>query len=144
MRRFTRRPYRYSSHSQRRLDAAPQHHQMALVFYYTYAEPGAEFWRIRSKQWAKDTEHFTNPSGTLRRRSSEIVSPADTEEQKARKIYAAVMKLDNTASPVRNRRPSARRRNSRHIRLPKMSGIRKAVRTTTSLCSMLRWAVLPV
>ena len=67
-----------------------------LVFYYTYADSGTEFWKSEAKQWAKDTEHFTNPSGELKKAVSEIVSPGDTEEQKARKIYAAVMKLDNT------------------------------------------------
>ena len=67
-----------------------------LVFYYTYASSGSEFWKSESKQWAKNTERFTNPSGQLKKAVSEIVSPGDSEEQKARKIYAAVMKLDNT------------------------------------------------
>ena len=38
-----------------------------LVFYYTYADSGTEFWKSEAKQWAKDTEHFTNPSGELKK-----------------------------------------------------------------------------
>jgi hypothetical protein len=67
-----------------------------LDFYYTYAHSSADFWDAEDKRWAKDAEHFTNPTGGLKSAVSQIVAPGDTEEQKARKIYAAVMKLDNT------------------------------------------------
>jgi len=65
-------------------------------FYYTYAHSGKEFWDTEAKSWAKNAERFTNPSGQLKEAVSHIVAPSDNEEQKARKIYAAVMKLDNT------------------------------------------------
>jgi hypothetical protein len=65
-------------------------------FYYTYAHSGQEFWDSEAKLWAKNAEHFTNPSGQLKQAVSQIVAPADSDEVKARKIYAAVMKLDNT------------------------------------------------
>jgi len=67
-----------------------------IEFYYTYATSGVQFWDSEGKHWAKDTEHFTNPSNTLKTAVSQIVAPGDTDEQKARKIYAAVMKLENT------------------------------------------------
>jgi transglutaminase-like putative cysteine protease len=67
-----------------------------VEFYYTYAHSGTEFWDSEGKHWAKDAEHFTNPTGALKSAVSQIVAPADTDEQKARKIYAAVMKLENT------------------------------------------------
>jgi hypothetical protein len=67
-----------------------------VEFYYTYAHSGAEFWDSEGKRWAKEAEHFTNPTGALKNAVSQIVAPADTDEQKARKIYAAVMKLENT------------------------------------------------
>jgi len=67
-----------------------------VLFYYTYAYSGVDFWDSEGKRWAKDVEHFTNPSGQLKNAVAQIVAPTDTEEQKARKIYAAVMKLDNT------------------------------------------------
>jgi Domain of Unknown Function with PDB structure (DUF3857)/Transglutaminase-like superfamily len=70
--------------------------QWRVEFYYTYARSGIDFWDSEGKRWAKDAERFTNQSGALKSAVSEIVSPGDTDEQKARKIYAAVMKVDNT------------------------------------------------
>jgi hypothetical protein len=67
-----------------------------VEFYYTFARSGKEFWDAEGKHWAHEAERFTNPNGQVRKTVEEIVSPADTEEQKARKIYAAVMELDNT------------------------------------------------
>jgi Domain of Unknown Function with PDB structure (DUF3857)/Transglutaminase-like superfamily len=67
-----------------------------VEFYYTYAHSGVDYWDSEGKRWAKDTEHFANVSGALKEAVSQIVAPTDTEEQKARKIYAAVQKLDNT------------------------------------------------
>ena len=67
-----------------------------VEFYYTFARSGKEFWDAEGKHWAHEVERFTNPNGQIVRTVGEIVSPADTEEEKARKIYAAVMKLDNT------------------------------------------------
>lgn len=65
-------------------------------FYYSPYTSGNEFWKSESKRWAKETDHFANPSKTLRAAVSGIVSPGDTDEQKARKIYDKVMALDNT------------------------------------------------
>lgn len=67
-----------------------------LQFYYTQYSTGAEFWQKEGNRWVKETERFANPSKTLKEAVTHIVSPADSEEEKARKIYAEVMKLDNT------------------------------------------------
>ena len=67
-----------------------------VEFYYTYANSAQDFWDSEGKIWAKDAQRFTKPSGPLKQAVSQIVAPSDTEEQKARKIYDAVMKLDNT------------------------------------------------
>jgi hypothetical protein len=67
-----------------------------VEFYYSYAGSGKGFWDAEGKHWAKEAERFTNPSGEVRKTVEGIVAPTDTDEQKARKIYAAVMKLDNT------------------------------------------------
>jgi len=67
-----------------------------VEFYYTYAHSGQDFWDTEAKLWGKNAEHFTNPSGQLKQAVSQIVAPGDSDEVKARKIYAAVMKLDNT------------------------------------------------
>jgi hypothetical protein len=67
-----------------------------VEFYYTYATSSAEFWASEGKRWAHDTERFTNPNGDIRKAVNTIVSPSDTPEQKARKIYSAVANLGNT------------------------------------------------
>ena len=67
-----------------------------VEFYYTYAYTTADFWQTEGKRWAKDAERFTNPSGQLKSVVAQILTPSDTEEQRARKIYAAVLKLENT------------------------------------------------
>jgi hypothetical protein len=67
-----------------------------VEFYYTYAQNGKEFWDYEGKVWAAANEEFIKPSDTLKRAAAGMVSPGDSEEQKARKIYAVVMKLDNT------------------------------------------------
>jgi hypothetical protein len=65
-------------------------------FYYTYAHSGKDFWDSEMKHWAKEVERFTKPSSQVKSAAAEIVGSATGEEQKARLIYTAVMKLDNT------------------------------------------------
>jgi Domain of Unknown Function with PDB structure (DUF3857)/Transglutaminase-like superfamily len=67
-----------------------------VEFYYTGYTSGSEFWQKEGKRWAKETDHFATPSKTLKEAASKIVAPTDTDEQKARKLYEEVMKLDNT------------------------------------------------
>lgn len=67
-----------------------------VEFYYTYAKSADQFWNTEHKFWAKDTEDFTKQTGTIKKAAEGIVSPSDSDDVKARKIYAAVMKIDNT------------------------------------------------
>ena len=67
-----------------------------VEFYYTGYTSGGEFWQKEGKRWAKETDHFAAPNKALKEAVSKIVAPADTDAQKARKIYEEVMKLDNT------------------------------------------------
>jgi hypothetical protein len=67
-----------------------------VEFYYTQYQSGGDFWQNEGKHWAKEADRFTNPSKTIQQAVSQMVGPGDTEEQKARKIYDAVMKLENT------------------------------------------------
>ncbi len=68
-----------------------------VEFYYTQYYSGPDFWQNEGKRWAKDSEKFANPSKALQQAATGIVAPSDTDEQKARKLYAAVLALDNTA-----------------------------------------------
>ena len=67
----------------------------SVIFYYTNANSGPEFWDREAKYWGKDADHFTASSGVIKSASSELAPASDPEETKARKIYAAVMKVDN-------------------------------------------------
>jgi hypothetical protein len=67
-----------------------------VYFYYTYATTGAEFWQKESNHWQKQVESFSKVTGPIRAAVGGIISAGDTEEQKARKLYDAVMKIENT------------------------------------------------
>lgn len=64
-------------------------------FYYTWAYSGNDFWTGTAKRWLKETNRFAN-SNALRDAANQLVAPGDSDEVKARKIYDAVQKLENT------------------------------------------------
>ena len=66
------------------------------LFYYTIAKTANEYWANEGKYWSKNVDRFIDAS-KLSGAANEIVAPADTPEQKLKKIYAAVMKLENTS-----------------------------------------------
>lgn len=55
-----------------------------------------DFWKSTRDNWAAWIENFIGPTGPIKKAAAGIVAPGDSDEQKARKIYAAVQKLDNT------------------------------------------------
>jgi hypothetical protein len=65
-------------------------------FYYTNATSGPNFWQDAGKHWSHQANEFANPTSQLKKATAELVASTDTDEQKARKLYAAVQKLDNT------------------------------------------------
>jgi hypothetical protein len=67
-----------------------------LIFYYTGAVSGADFWNTEGKIWSKDANRFIKPSGKIKDAVARIVKPGDTEDAKLQKIYAAVMTVENT------------------------------------------------
>ena len=68
-----------------------------VEFYYTNSKTPVQYWESSLNLWTKDAQDFTSPSGSLKKAVSAIVAEGDTDDQKARKIYAAVQKLDNTS-----------------------------------------------
>ena len=68
-----------------------------VIFYYSPWRTGDEFWREEGKYWSKDVDRFANPTGKMHEAVQGIVAPNDTDQQKVEKIYAAVMKLENTS-----------------------------------------------
>jgi hypothetical protein len=68
-----------------------------VEFYYSPYDSGAEFWKSEGKGWAKTMDKFIEPNGKLKDAVRDLTAGADSQDQKLRKIYAAVMTLDNTA-----------------------------------------------
>jgi hypothetical protein len=68
-----------------------------VEFYISPFNNIKDFWNNAGKEWAEEVKDFTNPTGGIKKLVADIIAPADTDEQKARKIYAAVQKLNNTA-----------------------------------------------
>lgn len=85
-----------------------------VTFYYSPFRTPKEYWETEGKYWSKAFDHFANPSGKIREAVNGIIAPGDTDEQKVEKIYAAVMKLDNTSY---SRQHSAAENKAEHIKI---------------------------
>jgi hypothetical protein len=71
--------------------------KMRVDFYYGTNKMGKpqEFWKEEGKYWSKEVDKFAGHSGAVAAAVSHAVSPTDTADQKARKIYAFVQKIKN-------------------------------------------------
>jgi hypothetical protein len=67
-----------------------------LHFYYKNAHGTQDFWISEAKRWSKEVDHFAEPTTSIRNAVSTLVAPADSELDKAKKLYTAVQALDNT------------------------------------------------
>jgi Domain of Unknown Function with PDB structure (DUF3857)/Transglutaminase-like superfamily len=67
-----------------------------VLFYYSAYRTPEEFWKNEGKYLSKSWDKFIGPGPDVRAAVNEITLPTDTPDQKLRKIYAAVMKLENT------------------------------------------------
>jgi hypothetical protein len=68
-----------------------------VLFYYSPYHNEDEYWKSEIKHWAKLQNKIIGPGTVVRAAVHDIVAPGDTEDQQLRKIYAAVMKLENTS-----------------------------------------------
>lgn len=68
-----------------------------MNFFYSSVNSSDEYWKIEGDEWSKEMDQFAHISGKIRDAANGIVDPGDMDEQKLRKIYAAVMKLENTS-----------------------------------------------
>lgn len=68
-----------------------------VYFYYTSFHTAEEYWRTEGKFWSKQMDKFIGPGSGVRTFVSQTISPSDGEEVKLQKLYAAVMKLENTS-----------------------------------------------
>jgi hypothetical protein len=79
-------------------DSPPMHSLGYRALFY-YVPQGInspeEFWQQNGKFWASAVDYFAAPDA-FRPVVAQLVASGDTDEQKLRKIYAAVMTLENT------------------------------------------------
>ena len=68
-----------------------------VLFYFSAHFSVDEFWKSEGKTWSKARERFIGPGAKVKEAANSLVAPSDTQDQKLRKLYAAVMKLDNSA-----------------------------------------------
>ncbi len=67
-----------------------------IFFYYKSAHDTGDFWVSEAKRWSKEVDHFAEPTKSIREAVAQLVSPSDSEMDKAKKLYKAVQQLDNT------------------------------------------------
>jgi transglutaminase-like putative cysteine protease len=67
-----------------------------VVFYYTPYVSKEDYWKHVGGKWSGTMDHFAGESKTLKEAVDKLIAPGDTEEQKARKLYDAVMTVENT------------------------------------------------
>jgi len=65
------------------------------VDFYYQADSPADFWKDESKRWTKDVESFLGKRNGVSEKLGTVTAPADTPEQKLKKIYAFVQGLEN-------------------------------------------------
>jgi transglutaminase-like putative cysteine protease len=71
--------------------------KMRVDFYYggVNLDKPANFWRSSGKSWNRQVEKFIGNSGEVAAAARALVTPADTPDQIARKIYARIQKMKN-------------------------------------------------
>jgi hypothetical protein len=67
-----------------------------VLFYYSPYRTGDEYWKNEGKHWAKLRDKFIGPGPVVTAAVHDLVLPTDSQDQKLRKLYAAIMKLENT------------------------------------------------
>ena len=71
-------------------------HKYEVRFYYTAGNTPDAYWAQEAKFFVGDVNHFADPSNAIKSAVAGIVSPSDSDLDKAKKLYAAVQALDNT------------------------------------------------
>jgi hypothetical protein len=64
-------------------------------FYYMYSSTVDEYWKEKGTAWISAVQSFSNQKKLIERTLPQIITPADTPEQKVRKIYAYITGLEN-------------------------------------------------
>ncbi len=68
-----------------------------VLFNFTPYQNADEFWKHGGKQWSKRSNSFMDVNSGLRAATQTTIAGASSQEDQLRRIYAAVMAMDNTA-----------------------------------------------
>jgi transglutaminase-like putative cysteine protease len=67
-----------------------------VLFFATPYKSIPEFWAENGEYWSKAIDEFIGPKHGVSDFAKTLVPPTDTDDQKAKKIYAYIMSLENT------------------------------------------------
>lgn len=67
-----------------------------VLFYYKSAFGSGGFWQSESKRWAKEVDHFAEPTKPVQDAVAQLTAPGESDLDKAKKLYKAIQALDNT------------------------------------------------
>jgi len=67
-----------------------------VLFYYSPYRTQEEYWKGEGKHWSRVQDKFIGPNSGVAGAVQQLVGASDTQEQKLKKIYAAVEELENT------------------------------------------------
>jgi hypothetical protein len=67
-----------------------------VMFYSSPYRTPDEFWKGEGKHWSKQRDKFIGPDKGVKTAVQGLITPSDTQEQKLKKLYAAVQGLENT------------------------------------------------
>lgn len=68
-----------------------------VYFYYTSYRTSDQYWKEEGKYWSKHLEKFIGPGNAVRAFTDKVTAGSTSDSDKLKKIYAAVMKLENTS-----------------------------------------------
>jgi len=101
-------------------DFMPPENEMKSRVDFIYSEDQYEpdvdkFWRKTGKKLNDQMEGFVGKRKAMEQAVSQIVSPSDSPEQKARKIYARVQQIRNTSFEVRKTEQETKRNKEKEV-----------------------------
>jgi len=67
-----------------------------VVFYTGDARSSDDFWKSTGTEWADSAKQFTEPSKSFRDAMNALVTPGDSDLDKAKKLYKAAQTVENT------------------------------------------------
>ena len=101
-------------------DFMPPENELKSRVDFVYTEEAFEpdvnkFWRKTGKKLNDQMEGFVGKHKAMEQAVSQIVSPSDSPEQKARKIYARVQQIRNTSYEVRKTEQETKRTKEKEV-----------------------------